>query len=98
MTYTHRTLIAAAAATLLSTTAVWAQSTAPAMGAAAEKPMAAKDVAAAFTKADISKDGKLDKAEADSIAGFATKFDAADADGDKMVSKAEFEKAMATKQ
>jgi EF hand len=102
MSFKSRTLIAGAAITLLATSAVWAQSTAPAMGgaapsappAAAEKPMSAKDMAAAFTKADANKDGKLDKVEAEGVSGLAAKFEQVDADGDKMVSKAEFEKGM----
>jgi EF hand len=101
MSFKSRTLIAGAAITLLSTSAVWAQSTAPAMGgatpapaAAADKPMSAKDMAAAFTKADTNKDGKLDKMEAEGVPGLAAKFEQVDADGDKTVSKAEFEKGM----
>jgi EF hand len=105
MSFKSRTLIAGAAIALLSTSAVWAQSTAPAMGGATappaaaapaggEKPMSAKDMAAAFTKADANKDGKLDKMEAEGVPGLAAKFDQVDADGDKMVSKAEFDKAM----
>ena len=108
MFFKSRTLIAGAAIALLSTSAVWAQSTAPAMGAPAlptdkpaaampapmEKPMSAKEMAAAFTKADTNKDGKLDKIEAEAVPGLAAKFEQADTDGDKLVSKAEFEKAM----
>jgi EF hand len=107
MSFKSRTLIAGAAITLLSTSAVWAQSTAPAMGgaaptaptspapaAAADKPMSAKEMSAAFTKADANKDGKLDKMEAEGVPGLAAKFEQVDADGDKFVSKAEFEKAM----
>jgi EF hand len=105
MSFKSRTLIAGAAITLLSTSAVWAQSTAPAMGGATppptgaapaggDKPMSAKDMAAAFTKADANKDGKLDKIEAEAVPGLAAKFDQVDTDGDKFVSKAEFEKAM----
>lgn len=101
MSFKSRTLIAGAAITLLFTSAVWAQSTAPAMGAttplpaaAADKPMSAKDMASAFTKADANKDGKLDKMEAEGVPGLAAKFEQVDADSDKMVSKAEFEKAM----
>ena len=101
MSFKSRTLIAGAAIALLSTSAVWAQSTAPAMGGAApaapagaEKPMSARDAAVAFTKADANKDGKLDKMEAEGVPGLAAKFEQVDADGDKMVSKAEFEKGM----
>jgi EF hand len=63
-------------------------------GGAAEKPMSSKEVAAAFTKADTNKDGKLDKMEAEGIPGLAARFDQVDADGDKFVSKAELDKAM----
>jgi hypothetical protein len=102
MSFKSRTLIAGAAITLLATSAAWAQSTAPAMGGAApaapaaagDKPMSAKDLAAAFTKADANKDGKLDKIEAEGVPGLAAKFEQVDADGDKMVTKAEFEKGM----
>jgi EF hand len=98
-------LISATALALLATGAAWAQSTAPAMGSTAQsdkpamatpdsKPMSAKDLSLAFTKADINKDGKLDRLEAESVSGLAAKFDQADADGDKLVSRAEFEKTM----
>jgi EF hand len=107
MSFNSRTLIAGAAITLLSTSAVWAQSTAPTAGgaaptaptvpapaAAADKPMSVKEMSAAFTKADANKDGKLDKIEAEGVPGLAAKFEQVDVDGDKFVSKAEFEKAM----
>jgi EF hand len=105
MTFKSRTLIAGAAITLLSV-AAWAQTPAPATGGApatekpagaspapAEKPMTSKEMMAAFTKADANKDGKLDKIEAEGVPGLAARFEQIDADGDKMVSKAEFEKA-----
>jgi hypothetical protein len=106
MTFKSRTLIAGAAITLLSA-AAWAQTTAPATGGAppamekpagaspapAEKPMTSKEMMAAFTKADANKDGKLDKMESEGVPGLAARFEQIDADGDKMVSKAEFEKA-----
>ena len=104
MSFKSRTLIAGAAIALLSTSAAWAQSTAPAMGgaapsapapaAAADKPMTAKEMSVAFTKADGNKDGKLDKMESEGVPGLAAKFEQVDADGDKFVSKAEFEKAL----
>jgi EF hand len=108
MTFKSRTLIAGAAITLLSSAAVWAQTPAPAAGggapptmekpagaspAPAEKPMTSKEMMAAFTKADANKDGKLDKMEAEGVPGLAARFEQIDADGDKFVSKAEFEKA-----
>ena len=82
---------------LLTTASVWAQSTAPAMEGstpAATAPMTAKDLMAAFTKSDLNKDGKLTKTEAEGVPGLAAKFEAIDTDGDKMISKAEFEKAI----
>jgi hypothetical protein len=97
------TLLAATAAFAQSTapaapgTEKPATGTAPAAaspGGAAEKPMSSKEVAAAFTKADTNKDGKLDKMEAEGIPGLAARFDQVDADGDKFVSKAELDKAM----
>jgi EF hand len=106
MTFKSRTLTAGAAIALLSASAVWAQSTAPALPGAgpstdkpagampAEKPMSAKDMSAAFTKADANKDGKLDKIEAEGVSGLAAKFEQVDADSDKFISKSEFEKAM----
>jgi Rieske Fe-S protein len=108
MTFKSRTLITGATLAFLATGAVWAQSTAPAAGgmspsttapaaaspAPAEKPMSAKEMGAAFTKADANKDGKLDRLEAENFPGLSARFDQVDADGDKMVSKAELEKAM----
>ncbi len=106
MTFKSRTLIAGAAISLLATSAAWAQSTAPAMGGApaaekpaaatpapTDKPMTSKEMMAAFTKADVNKDGKLDKMEAEGVPGLVARFEQIDADADKMVSKAEFEKA-----
>lgn len=98
------TLLAATAAFAQSTAPAMGEK--PAGGAAggaapaaaspsgAEKPMSSKDVAAAFTKADANKDGKLDKMESEGIPGLAARFDQVDADGDKFVSKAELDKAM----
>jgi EF hand len=87
-----RIWMAAATIALLSTSAAWAQTAAPAGGGAAPAPaMSAKDMAEAFTKADVSKDGKLDKTEAEAIPALASKFSQADTDGDGTVSKAEFD-------
>jgi Ca2+-binding EF-hand superfamily protein len=90
MIFKPLTWMAGATIVLLSTSAAWAQTPAPAGGAAAPA-MSAKDMAEAFTKADASKDSKLDKAEAEAIPALAAKFTQADADGDGMVSKAEFD-------
>jgi EF hand len=107
MTFKTRTLTTGAVLALLAASTVWAQSTAPAAGAMppttpapaaapapAQKPMSAKEMDAAFIKADANKDGKLDRIEAEKFAGLPARFDQADTDGDKLVSKAELEKAM----
>lgn len=97
MTFKSRTLIATAVLTLFSTGVVLAQSTAPAAGAppaAMEKPMSAKDMSAAFVKADANKDGKLDKMEAEGVPGLVARFEQVDTDADKTVSKAEFDKVL----
>jgi EF hand len=108
MTLKTRNLIAkstlASAATMLAilgtTASSWAQSTAPAMegtapaAAGATSPMTAKELMSAFTKSDANKDGKLSKDEAAGVPGLVTKFEAIDTDGDKFISKTEFEKAI----
>ncbi len=108
MTFKTLGFINGAALVLLASSTVWAQSTAPAAGgmspsttapaaaspAPADKPMTAKEMGVAFTKADGNKDGKLDRLEAEKFPGLSARFDQVDADGDKMVSKPELEKAM----
>jgi EF hand len=71
-----------------------AQTAAPAYGSTAAKPVSASEADASFARADRNKDGKLSKEEADALPVLAQKFDMADADGDKFVSRAEFEKAV----
>lgn len=92
---TRKLFLGAAAIAVLSTSAAsWAQtSSGP---AAADKTMAAKDMMAAFTKADANKDGKLDIVEAENVPGLVARFKQVDTDGDGMVSKTEFEKATAS--
>jgi hypothetical protein len=85
MTFKSLTLIAGSTMALLATSAVWAQASAP---AGTDKPMSAKEMTEAFTKADVNKDGKLDKMEAEGVPG------QVDADADKFVTKAEFDKAI----
>jgi hypothetical protein len=84
---------AVALSVLLTTASVWAQSTAPAMPSP-KAPMTTMELMDAFTKSDLNKDGKLSKIEAEGVPGLVTKFEAIDTDGDKFVSKAEFEKAI----
>ncbi len=88
----RKLLVSAAAITVLSTTsAVWAQAAGPAAGGA--KATSSKEMMAAFAKADANSDGKLDIVEAEGVPGLVSRFKQVDADGDGMVSKAEFEKA-----
>jgi hypothetical protein len=91
MTFKSLTLIAGSTIALLATSAVWAQASAP---AGTDKPMSAKEMTEAFTKADVNKDGKLDKMEAEGVPGLVVNFEKVDADADKFVSKTEFEKAI----
>lgn len=100
-------IVSAAAFTVLATTsALWAQSgtmTNPNTGASAgstnlnsqqAKPLSAEELVAAFNKADINKDGKLSRQEAENVPGLAAKFDQIDANADKFVSKVEFENSI----
>ena len=95
-------IVSAAAFTILATTsALWAQSgtlTAPNTGASAHsqptKPLSVEELVAAFTKANVNKDGKLSRQEADNVLGLAAKFDQIDANADKFVSKVEFENSI----
>lgn len=91
---TRKLIQGAAAMVLLTTSAAWAQTSAGPT-AAADKTMAAKDMMAAFAKADANKDGKLDIVEAENVPGLVARFKQVDTDGDGTVSRAEFEKAMA---
>ncbi len=96
MTFKKRNLLAGAIAIsiLTTTAAVWAQSPAPAMDAAPAKAMSTAELVAAFVKADANKDGKLSKQEAEGVPGLVAKFETIDTDGDKFVSRAEFDKAI----
>ena len=82
---------AAAIAILATTSSVWAQTAGPTAAPSASK---AKEMMAAFAKADINNDGKLDIVEAEGVPGLVARFKQVDTDGDGMISKAEFEKAM----
>ena len=98
----HHLIVSAAAFTILATTsALWAQPgsmTTPNTGASTNaqqaKPLSVEELVAAFTKADVNKDGKLSRQEADKVPGLGPKFDQIDANADKFVSKVEFENAI----
>ena len=79
------------AALALGAAVAHAQSTAPPMTAAPTS--SAKDIDAAFVKADVNKDGKLDKAEAQTMPVVAERFDKLDANADGFLSREEFAKA-----
>jgi hypothetical protein len=89
---TRKILSSAAAIAILTTTSnLWAQTVGPGPAPAAGK---AKEMMAAFAKADTNSDGKLDMVEAEGVPGLIARFKQVDTDGDGMVSKAEFEKAV----
>ncbi len=88
----RKRMLGAAAAIVLTTTAAWAQTS---MGpAGTDKVMSKQEMLAAFIKADANKDGKLDIVEAENVPGLVARFKQVDTNGDGMVSKTEFEKAM----
>lgn len=69
-----------------------AASPAPAAAGGAGKT-SAKDLDAAFARADVNKDGKLDKKEAEMMPAVAERFGQLDADSDGALSREEFNKA-----
>ena len=92
-------LIAALAIGALgAVTVAHAQTPAPA-ATPAPAPMAggtkatAKDLDAAFARADVNKDGKLDKKEAEMMPAISERFGQLDADSDGFISREEFSKA-----
>lgn len=95
----HHLIVSAAAFTILATTsALWAQPgsmTTPNTGASTNvrqaKHLSAEELVTAYTKADVNKDGKLSRQEAENVPGLGSKFDQIDANGDQFVSKVEFE-------
>ena len=88
-----RSVLLVAALALVSATAATAQSTAAPMAAAPLTSASAKDIDAAFAKADVNKDGKLDKKEAEMMPAIAERFTQLDANADGFVSREEFGKA-----
>jgi Ca2+-binding EF-hand superfamily protein len=82
--------LAIAALTVFASGIAMAQSTAPAMTV---DKSAGADMSAMFAKADANKDGKLDKVESEGVPGLSARFEQIDSDGDKMISKSEFDKA-----
>ena len=70
-----------------------AQSTASPMTGTPPANATAKALDAAFTKADVNKDGKLDKKEAQMMPAVADRFEQLDANGDGFISREEFSRA-----
>ena len=78
---------------LAGATAAQAQSTAAPMTAGPQANASVKELDAAFAKADINKDGKLDKKEAQMMPAVADRFEQLDTNGDGFISREEFSKA-----
>ena len=70
------------------------QSTPATQGAAPQAAPAGQDSAAAFTRADINKDGKLSRQEATRLPAVEQRFDLIDTNKDQFVSREEFEAAL----
>ena len=65
----------------------------PAKSTAAPAKTSAKDIDAAFARADTNKDGKLDKKEVESMPAIAERFEQLDSNADGFLSREEFNKA-----
>lgn len=88
-----RSVLLMSALVLSAVTAVHAQSTAAPMAAGPQANATAKELDAAFAKADTNKDGKLDKKEAQMMPSVADRFEPLDANADGFISREEFSKA-----
>ena len=88
-----RSVLLLSALALGAATAAQAQSTAAPMAAAPQANASAKELDAAFAKADVNKDGKLDKKEAQTMPAVADRFEQLDSNGDGFISREEFSKA-----
>ncbi len=88
-----RSVLLMSALVLGGATAALAQSTAAPMAASPQANATAKELDAAFAKADTNKDGKLDKKEAQMMPSVADRFEQLDANGDGFISREEFSKA-----
>ena len=88
-----RSVVLLSALVLGGAGAAQAQSTAPPMAAGPQANASAKELDAAFAKADTNKDGKLDKKEAQMMPTVADRFEQLDTNGDGFLSREEFSKA-----
>ncbi|PKO41634.1 MAG: hypothetical protein CVU30_13210 [Betaproteobacteria bacterium HGW-Betaproteobacteria-3] len=73
-----------------------AQGTTPAAPSTPSTQSSSSDAesSAAFARADKNKDGKLSPEEAQTLPAVAQRFEQIDTDGDKFISRAEFDKAV----
>ena len=88
-----RSVVLLSALVLGGVTAAQAQSTATPMTAGPQANATAKELDAAFAKADTNKDGKLDKKEAQMMPAVADRFEQLDVNADGFISREEFSKA-----
>ena len=88
-----RSVLLLSALAVAGATVAQAQSTAVPMTAAPQANASAKELDAAFAKADTNKDGKLDKKEAQMMPSVADRFEQLDVNGDGFISREEFNKA-----
>ena len=92
-----RSVVLLSALVLGAGTSAYAQSTAAPMAGSAQGSTAtsatARDLDAAFAKADTNKDGRLDKKKAQMMPAVAERFEQLDANSDWFISREEFSKA-----
>lgn len=86
-----RSVLLVAALAFAAAATSHAQTAAPTMPSAAKT--SAKDIDAAFMRADVNKDSKLDKKEAEMMPAISEQFDKLDTNADGALSKDEFSKA-----
>ena len=86
-----RSVLLVAAMALGSVSAAHAQPTVPARPSTPKT--STKDMDAAFLRADVNKDGKLDKKEAEMMPAIAERFEQLDSNVDSVISRDEFGKA-----
>ena len=87
-----RSVVLMSALVLSGATAAIAQSTAAPMTGTPPANASAKELDVAFSKADVNKDGKLDKKEAQMMPAIADRFEQLDVNGDGFISREEFSK------